>query len=236
MEFHAGRGMQWYEKALDGHVARRGLFRKKLYRSILHIMKYTLIGLGNPGAEYSRTPHNIGREVVEAFVKGIDKKAVWKVDKKANALVYKFTGDGLQFTGLAALPETFMNNSGKSAAALVVGPKNIANTVVVHDDLDLPLGTLKLCFDRGSGGHNGVKSVTKFLKTEEYIRLRIGVSPHSAAGKIKKVQGEEDVIDFILKPFPKKYEDEVKVVYKTALKMLAAVCEGGVQKAMTEYN
>jgi peptidyl-tRNA hydrolase, PTH1 family len=196
--------------------------------------KYTILGLGNPGAEYTRTPHNIGREVVEAFVKSIDKKAVCKVDKKANALTTKLSLGSSNI--VAALPETFMNNSGKAAAALVVGPKNIANTVVVHDDLDLPLGTLKLCFNRGSGGHNGVKSVTKFLKTEEYIRLRIGVSPHSAAGKIKKVQGGEDVIDFILKPFPKKHEDEVKAVYKQALKMLGAVCEGGVQKAMTEWN
>lgn len=197
-------------------------------------MKYTILGLGNPGAEYAHTPHNIGREIVEQFVKSIDKKAAWKLDKKANALTTKIeTGKN---TAVCALPETFMNNSGKAAAALVMGAKNIANTIIVHDDLDLPLGKLKLNFNRGSGGHNGVKSISKYLKTEEYIRLRVGVSPHTAAGKIKKVAGEDDVIDFILKSFPKKYEDEVKAVTKQALKMLGAVCEDGLEKAMTMYN
>lgn len=196
--------------------------------------KYTLIGLGNPGAEYTRTPHNIGREIVEHFVKGLDKKAVWKVDKKANALVTKVSLGSNSV--VAALPETFMNNSGKAARELVVGEKQIANTIVVHDDLDLPLGKLKLAFNRGSGGHNGVKSVTKFLKTEAYIRLRIGVSPHTAAGKIKKVEGEDDVIDFILKPFAKKYDDEVKAVFKESNKILTTLVEEGLQIAMTKHN
>jgi PTH1 family peptidyl-tRNA hydrolase len=197
-------------------------------------MKYTILGLGNPGAEYTHTPHNIGREIVEQFVKRLDKKAEWTVDKKANALLAKVSVGATNV--VAALPETFMNNSGKAASALVMGPKNIANTIVVHDDLDLPLGKVKLAFNRGSGGHNGVKSVTKYFKTEEYIRLRVGVSPHTPKGVVKKPSGEDDVIDYILKPFAKKYDDELKAVIKQSLTMLEAVCEGGVQKAMTEHN
>jgi peptidyl-tRNA hydrolase, PTH1 family len=197
-------------------------------------MKYTLVGLGNPGAEYTRTPHNVGREMVENFVKSIDRKAVWKVDKKANALTTKISVGST--TVLAALPETFMNNSGKSVKELVVGEKQIANTVVVHDDLDLPLGTLKLSFNRGSGGHNGVKSVTKFLKTEAYIRLRVGVSPHTASGKVKKPTGEEEVIAYILKPFAKKYGDDVNQVFKESAKILNTLMGEGLQIAMTRHN
>jgi peptidyl-tRNA hydrolase, PTH1 family len=197
-------------------------------------MNYILIGLGNPGSEYAKTPHNIGRELVEYFVQKNNKKAVWKVNKKAQALVTKIEVGNVNV--LCVLPETFMNNSGVSAKALVVGEKNIARMIVVHDDLDLPLGTLKLSFNRGSGGHNGIKSITKALKTEMYIRLRVGISPHTAKGEVKKPSGEDAVVDFILKPFAKKYADELKDVQVRSAKILRGVCEDGLQLAMTHFN
>lgn len=197
-------------------------------------MKYTLVGLGNPGTEYVHSPHNIGREIVETFVKSIDKKAEWKLNAKAKARTTMVEAGGA--TVVCVLPETFMNNSGMAVAALVMGASQCARTIVVHDDLDLPLGTLKLSFNRGSGGHNGVKSVTAHLKTDAYIRLRVGVSPRTSKGVIKKPHGEEAVIAYILKPFAKKYADDISRVYQYAHKMLCAVCEYGVEKAMTEYN
>lgn len=196
-------------------------------------MKYTVVGLGNPGSEYDKTPHNIGRSIVVSFVASVAKTAAWKLDKKSHAHTTKISvGDNAV---LAVLPDTFMNNSGKSVKELVVGEKNCARMVVVHDDLDLPLGTLKLSFNRGSGGHNGVKSISKALKTESYFRLRIGVSPVTPSGKIKKPHGETEVVDYILKPLKNK-DVEVKKITKHALEALKIVLTEPHEKALTLVN
>lgn len=196
-------------------------------------MKYYIVGLGNPGAEYEKTPHNVGRSIVTSFFESIEKNASWKQDKKANAQTAKIeVGANTVF---AILPDTFMNNSGKSVKEFVVGEKNIARTVVVHDDLDLPLGTMKLSFNRGSGGHNGVKSISKALKSEAYFRLRIGVSPTTPSGKIKKPHGEKEVIDYILKPFRNK-DAEVKKITTRAIKALTIVVAEPHEKALTLVN
>jgi PTH1 family peptidyl-tRNA hydrolase len=200
-------------------------------------MKYTVIGLGNPGVEYDHTPHNVGREIVAQFAvkAGADdtKKELWKDDVKAKARTCKVEVGGNNV--LCVLPETFMNNSGKSASALVMGEKNIERTVVVHDDLDLPLGTIRMSFNRGAGGHNGVKSVSRALKTDAYIRLRIGVSPTTPSGKIKKPHGEEGVLNYILKPFRNK-ELEIKKIFKSAVESLETICTESREKATTVVN
>lgn len=196
-------------------------------------MKFTIVGLGNPGAEYVGTPHNIGREIVETFVTSYIKKPEWKTDKKANAQTIKIEVGNA--TAMCVLPDTFMNNSGKAVANMVVGAKNIERTVIVHDDLDLPLGTMKLSFNRGSGGHNGVKSISRALKTDMYFRLRVGVAPTTPSGKIKKPQGEQAVIDYILKPLRNK-DAEVKKITKRAVEALGIIVSEPHEKALTLVN
>lgn len=136
---------------------------------------------------------------------------------------------------LALLPETFMNKSGKALSALVSGPKKAGKLIVVHDDLDLPIGKIKIVFNRGSGGHKGVESINRAIKTEGYTRIRIGVCPTTPSGKPKKPTGDK-LLDFIVGEFkPAEMDDMKKVIKKVAEAIYVAVVDSK-EKAMTEYN
>lgn len=196
-------------------------------------MKYVFVGLGNPGAEYEGTRHNVGRDVLDAFLRA-NKFPEWTFDKKANALVSKET-IGKHNIVLVA-PETFMNKSGSTVAKFVMNAKAAEHTVVVYDDLDLPLGKLKISFGRGSGGHKGVESIQRALKTKNFVRLRVGVSPKTAKGMPKKPQGEDRVIDFILGKFKKPEQEELEKVFKTTTQALEVIINEGHTKAMNIFN
>lgn len=189
---------------------------------------YTVVGLGNPGDEYVETRHNVGRMVLDAFVKKND-CADWKEDKKLKALVS--SGKAGKNKAVLIKPETFMNKSGESVKPLIKSKKAAATLVVIHDDLDLPLGKIKISFNKSSGGHRGVESVMKAVKTEEFIRLRMGISGETAGGKIKKPQGEEKVIDTILGEFKEAEKLELKKVIKKAVVALEMTIEMGWSKA-----
>ncbi|MBU6370845.1 MAG: aminoacyl-tRNA hydrolase [Patescibacteria group bacterium] len=176
-------------------------------------MNYTIVGLGNPGEEYVGTRHNTGRMVVDALAKKIGADD-WKDDKKIKAKVLK-TKVGKN-TVVLIQPNTMMNKSGDAVKPFVKSKKAAETLVVVHDDLDLPFGTMKMSFNKSAGGHRGVMSVIKAVKTEAFIRLRVGISPASASGKIKKPQGEQAVIDLILKKFKPAEEIELKKILKRA--------------------
>jgi peptidyl-tRNA hydrolase, PTH1 family len=128
-------------------------------------------------------------------------------------------------------PETFMNKSGEAVKPLIKTKKAAATLVVIHDDLDLPLGKIKISFAKSSGGHRGVESVMKAVKTEEFIRIRLGISPETAGGKIKKPQGEEKVIDTILGEFKESEKLELKKVIKRAVTALEMTIDMGWDKA-----
>lgn len=196
-------------------------------------MGYIIAGLGNPSEEYEGTRHNTGRMLVERFAKKCD-ASDWKEDKKRKVLIAdaKIGKEKVTFI----LPEGFMNNSGKSIAPFVTFMKAAEKLVVVYDDLDLPLGTLKLSFDRGSGGHRGIESTIKALKTRAFVRLRVGIAPTTPSGKLKKPQGEKAVIDFILGAFKPKELEVLKKTFKKGGDALESIVLNGRQIAMGEVN
>jgi PTH1 family peptidyl-tRNA hydrolase len=191
------------------------------------MINYTIVGLGNPGEEYVGTRHNLGRIILDAFVKTLNFKD-WQEDKKLKAL--KIEGKVGKNKALFLKPETFMNKSGDSVKAVIKSKKNAETLIVVHDDLDLPLGKIKISFAKSSGGHKGVESIMRAIKTEDFIRLRIGISGETASGKIKKPQGEEKVIDAILGEFKKSETDDLKKIIKKAVKSLDLIIEYGWEK------
>ena len=139
-------------------------------------MTYIFVGLGNPGEEYVGTRHNTGRMMIEFFAK--EMKAEWKYDKKLNGQTAKVKIGKTSATLL--LPDTFMNNSGKSVKPLLVPgvtwdkkkvEKAAEKLVVVYDDLDLPFGSSKISFNKSSGGHKGLESIIKALKTEKHFDI-----------------------------------------------------------------
>jgi PTH1 family peptidyl-tRNA hydrolase len=195
-------------------------------------MHYTVVGLGNPGEEYTHSRHNVGREVVEMLASQLGVE--WRVEKTRRALcartqIEKNTLD-------LVLPDNYMNRSGASLSHLVGDKSAIENLVVVHDDLDLPLGSLRIVFARGAGGHNGVLSLEKTLKTRAFVRVRVGVVPTTPTGKLRKPKGEDAVHAFILKPLSKKEQELLAPSMVRAMDAVRACVLHGREYAMREYN
>lgn len=196
-------------------------------------MEYIFVGLGNPGEEYENTRHNTGRMLVE-YVATKSDIGEWKDNKvtRARELAGTVGGRKARFV----LPNSFMNNSGKSLVSYIKSKKDLERMVVIYDDLDLPLGTVKLSFGRSSGGHRGLESIIKNLKSKDFLRIRVGVSPHTPSGKLKKPSGEDKVIDFILGKFRAQEMEILKKVQKKVLLACNIFAESGREKAMTEVN
>ena len=205
--------------------------------------QYIFVGLGNPGEEYEETRHNTGRMFLRCFGKTHD--AEWKEDKKLNAQVakIKIRGNQMSTTITLILPNTFMNNSGKSLKVLfpqglslgTLG-KQSEKLMVIYDDLDLPFGSSKISFNKSSGGHKGLESIIKALKTEKFARIRIGISPTTSSGKIRKPQGESLVGKHILGKFKPNELLELKKLSKKVNLALETFLSSGLEKAMTEFN
>ena len=196
-------------------------------------MTWIIVGLGNPGEEYEGTRHNTGRMALEQFAKDSD-FSDWKQDSKTKATTAKGTvGKTL---AVAVLPDTFMNKSGNAVLKFVKSVKAAERMVVVYDDLDLALGTMKISFDRGSGGHKGIESIARAVKTKKFTRVRIGISPSTAAGKIKKPMGEEEVSEFILARFKQSELSELKAIFKKASEAVACIIAEGPMIGMNKFN
>ncbi|MFA4890535.1 MAG: aminoacyl-tRNA hydrolase [Candidatus Paceibacterota bacterium] len=197
---------------------------------------YYIVGLGNPGEEYKLSRHNTGRIIVEDFKKseGLDD---FEFDKKINALVSEGNppaGGGKEKV-ILILPETFMNKSGSSLKNLITSKKKAENLVVIHDDVDLPLGKFKIKFGSGSAGHKGVESIMRMIKTKEFIRIKVGVSPTTPSGKIKKPESKK-MGDFILRNFSPKEQAVIKKESKKITSALEAIIGKGLGKAMNLFN
>lgn len=138
-----------------------------------------IIGLGNTGEEYARTRHNAGFMVLDALAKR--ERAPWTLEEKLFSEISNIRREKDRI--ILAKPQTLMNGSGRAAGALVkrYKPKHI---IVAHDDIDIPLGDLKLSFGKRSAGHKGVESIIRTLKTKEFRRLRIGIHPPKAKRKV----------------------------------------------------
>lgn len=197
-------------------------------------MKYTIVGLGNPGEEYIGTRHNVGRTVLDYFRKKYT-FSDWENNKKLKALVSE-GGLGSKKDVLLLLPETFMNKSGSSIKPLITSAKRAKQLVVVHDDLDLPLGKIKITFGRGSGGHRGVESVMRALRTKDFLRVRVGIAPTTPTGKMRKPKGEKKVTDFIMGCFKKQEQNKFAKVKKKISDALEMIIEEGSAPAMGEFN
>ncbi len=195
-------------------------------------MSYIFVGLGNPGGDYEGTRHNTGRMLVSSFGKSLD--AEWKLDKKLNATVAKVKVGKTPVTLI--LPETFMNKSGASLKGLVKSLKDAEKLMVIYDELDLPFGTSKISFNKSSGGHRGLESIIKAVKTEKFARIRVGISPSTSSGKIKKPKGDEAVTKVILGKFKPDELTELKKLGKKVSVALETFVSDGLEKAMTSFN
>ncbi len=198
-------------------------------------MEYVIAGLGNPGEEYEETRHNVGRMVVLKLQEKWN-TSDWRDDAKTHAKLSQgeFLKGNVQVR--LVLPETYMNRSGAALTSCVKKKSQLQRLIVVHDDIDLGIGTLRIVLGRGAGGHKGVESIEKALGSKEYIRLRVGVSPITSNGKVKKPKGEEAVHTYILKRLTKKEKESIDKIVEYAVVAIEALLTEGPQRAMCTHN
>lgn len=188
-----------------------------------------IVGLGNPGSKYAGTRHNIGFDVVDHLSKR------WNLPLKEEKRFQGEYGAGRLPAGQRVYllkPLTFMNRSGQSMRAVLDWLKLPASSVlVVYDDMDLPIGRLRLRLSGSAGGHNGMKSAIAHLGTQDFSRLRIGIgSAQAAAGR------DQAVVSHVLGNFSKAERQTMDDVVDVAVRAVEKALEDGVEKAMSLYN
>jgi PTH1 family peptidyl-tRNA hydrolase len=180
-----------------------------------------VVGLGNPGPEYELTRHNIGWLVMDSYEE-LD-GAFWKDKFKGVFTDKSIKGEKVYFLK----PQTFMNLSGESAQPLAhffkIKPEEI---LVLHDELDIPLGKVQFRKGGGLAGHNGLKSLAKCLGTQDFLRMRIGIGRPSHG----------NVSGWVLGSFPKDQDIELGLVLENSAKALDCAIKNGLQKAANQYN
>jgi PTH1 family peptidyl-tRNA hydrolase len=180
-----------------------------------------IVGLGNPGKEYERTRHNAGYRWVDAIAEA--KHAAWKRETKFSGWTTRIEEGGRDFWLLK--PATYMNESGRSVAALLrfyrIEP---AHMLVVHDELDLPPGTVKLKRGGGTGGHNGLTDIVEALDTKDFWRLRIGIGH----------PGHKDLVaDYVLDRARRAEQDLIDPAFERSLELMPRLATGRLVDAMT---
>jgi PTH1 family peptidyl-tRNA hydrolase len=183
-----------------------------------------VIGLGNPGKEYARTRHNVGAEAVALLVERAGEK--FKAGRN-KALVADAQIGGRRV--ILAFPTTYMNESGQAVGALVRRHKiaEPANIIVVHDELDLPPGVVRVKVGGGLAGNNGLRSITQHLKTQDFTRVRIGIG---------KPPSKERGADHVLSRLPKAERDLLDIAIVTAADAVEVLLAEGADAAMRRFN
>ena len=193
---------------------------------------FYIVGLGNPGAQYAKTRHNIGWWVLDAA------RVSWSASEPKLVKKYESEiaeGEVAGESIVLVYPQTFMNSSGKAVRKLV--PKDqLDRLILVYDEVDLPVGHVKISYGNGAGGHNGVASVIAELGTKDFVRVRIGVAQvGSETGKAVRPTGDE-LASYVLA----KVSPDDAAIYKNLLpkviEMLEVIMKEGKERAMNQFN
>lgn len=189
-----------------------------------------IIGLGNPGEKFKNTRHNIGFRAINEIAVNFQFPA-FDFQSIFNAEISKGKIVGVEI--ILAKPQTFMNESGKAVKKIVKGWKSkIENLIIIHDDIDLPLGKIRIAKGRGAAGHKGVESIIKELGNKDFLRFRTGIKPIKEGQIINKTKTK----DFVLKKFNKKEGNALNEVIGKTIKAIELFLKEGAEKAMSEYN
>jgi PTH1 family peptidyl-tRNA hydrolase len=191
------------------------------------VIPHLIVGLGNPGAKYEQTRHNIGFMAIDKLAK------TWQIGLSENKKFQGLFGEGLGPTGKIRLlkPTTYMNNSGQAIRAIVdwykIPPESV---LVVYDDMDLPVGKLRLRLSGSAGGQNGMKSAIAHLGTQTFPRLRIGI------GSPKSASFNKDAVSHVLGTFSPAEKPLIEDVLELTVDAIEVSLKQGVEKAMSLYN
>lgn len=184
---------------------------------------WLIVGLGNPGLQYEKTRHNLGFMLIDRLA--LEAQTTVKREE-CRALIGRAVIKNQ--TAELAKPQTFMNLSGESIGCLLKKPERILKKIIViSDDLALPFGSIRLRPKGSDGGHNGLKSIIAFLKTQDFIRLRIGIQPEHPIN---------DTSRFVLEKFSKSDAAAVEKILEQSADAICTVIAEGIEKAMARFN
>lgn len=181
---------------------------------------WVVVGLGNPGADYANTRHNVGFDVLDILAETLN------VEFKKEKTFYRAEGlyEGVKL--LLIKPRLYMNRSGDALLPVFLKEKNIEGMIVVHDDMDIPQGKLKLKRSGGSGGHKGVQSIIDKLCTIDFYRVKVGIG--RPIGKRPEI--------YVLEKFPRAEKKIMKEAYKQAAQAVLDIVTIGLDKAMNRHH
>jgi len=189
-----------------------------------------IVGLGNPGRDYVNNRHNVGFKCVDLFAR---EHGISLTQRGARSKLG--TGEVAGTKVVLAKPQTFMNLSGEAVSALVrryhLSSQDI---LVIYDDLDLPLGKIRIREKGSSGGHNGLKSIISHLGTQDFPRIRVGIGP--AEGSDITAASEVDAIEHVLSDFTEEEKTVMREVYPRVAAVIECILEEGIAAAMNKYN
>ena len=184
---------------------------------------WLIVGLGNPGAGYEKTRHNLGFMLIDRLARDFQTQV-----KRAECRALVGRAEIENHLTELVKPQTFMNLSGESVSCLLKKPeRNVGKMIVVLDDLALPFGKIRLRPKGSAGGHNGLKSINHCVKTEDYIRLRIGIEPEHAVGENRK---------FVLDEFSKADFEKLDEILERSAQAVRTVIADGIETAMAKFN
>ncbi len=184
---------------------------------------WLIVGLGNPGPQYERTRHNLGFMVIDLIAREFQTQIK---REECRSLIGRAFIDG-ELTELSK-PQTFMNLSGDSVSCLLKKPeRSIRKLLVLSDDLALPLGKIRIRPKGSHGGHNGLRSIIDRTETDDFVRLRIGITPEHPV---------TNTSDFVLQNFAKAEMEALEEILRTSANAVRSIVTHGVEKAMAEFN
>ncbi len=184
---------------------------------------WLIIGLGNPGLQYEKTRHNLGFMLIDRLANQFQTSVK---REECRALIGRAVIENQ--TAELVKPQTFMNLSGESVSCLLKKPeRSLKKIIVVSDDLALPFGSIRLRPKGSDGGHNGLKSIIACVKSQDFIRLRIGIQPEHPIN---------DTSRFVLENFSKNDFAEVEKILEQSVDAIRTVISEGIEKAMTRFN
>jgi PTH1 family peptidyl-tRNA hydrolase len=196
-----------------------------LLSSINLIIPQLIVGLGNPEPKYDRTRHNIGFDAVDALA------SAWQMSWKENKRFQGLLAEGISPYGQKIRllkPLTYMNRSGQAVRAVIDWHKiPIESIMTIYDDMDLPVGKLRMRLSGSAGGHNGMKSIISHLGGQNFPRLRIGIG---------KSDGKQETIGYVLGKFSPSETEVIREVLHLSIQAVELSLKEGVEKSMSRYN
>jgi PTH1 family peptidyl-tRNA hydrolase len=185
---------------------------------------WIVVGLGNPGAQYSMNRHNVGFMALDSYCAGLGSPR-WKDEKQALVTRLKMENEDVLFVK----PQTYMNLSGDSVQALMQFYKiSLEHLIVLHDEIDIGFGAIKIQKNRGAGGHNGLKSINEKMATQDYVRIKLGVGRPTHPGM--------DVAAYVLQDFSNEERTHMHDFMEVAGDAVESLIFEGYDKAATKYT